>query len=174
MTGNAYDRLVKGISWTLVSAAVLLSAFYALSVAPRLGIVMGTTQFINLAAALLLPLAFLLVRAKEHPKDSPLPWYDALAALLSFGIPVFAFVTYTRALTSSWIIFPPALVLTLGIVMSVLVIEAARRTGGKFFVISVIILALAPFYVQFLPGFLKGVGWTHAGMLKASATRSSQ
>lgn len=160
MTGNAYDRIVKGVAWVLVTCAVLLSAFYALSVAPRLGIVMGTTQFVNLAAALLLPLAFLLVRAKELPKYSTLPWYDALAALLSFGIPMFAFVTYTRALTSSWIIFPPSLVLALGIVMSVLVVEAARRTGGKFFVISVVILALAPFYVQFLPGFLKGNPYT--------------
>ncbi|MDO8473419.1 MAG: TRAP transporter fused permease subunit [Dehalococcoidia bacterium] len=160
MNGTVYNRVVKGASWTLVSAAVLLSAFYALSMAPRLGIVMGTTQYVNLAAALLLPLAFLLVRVGERPKDSTLPWYDAVAAVLSFAIPIYAFATYTKALTSSWIIFPPALVLTLGIVMSVLVVEAARRTGGKFFVISVVVLALAPFYVHFLPGFLKGNAYT--------------
>ncbi len=157
---NEYSRAVKGVAVALSACAVLLTIFYALAGAPRLGIVMGSMQYINLGASLLLPLGFILYRANERTPRNLIPWYDVIAAVLSFGIPLYVFATYEKALSSSWIVFPPTTALVLGIIMSLLVLEAARRTGGVFFAATAAVLATLPMWVHFLPGFLKGNEFT--------------
>ncbi len=160
MNSKGYPLAIRVVAGVLAVAATLLTVFYVVGIATRLGIVLGSMQYITAGAALLLPLAFLLVRATPGAQTGKVPWYDLLAAALSFFISLYAFATFVQARQESWGIFPPATALVLGITMCLLVIEAGRRTAGIFFAIAVAVCALSPLYVHLLPGFLRGNDYT--------------
>ncbi len=156
MNNNGHNRVVRVIAVVLGTCAVLESAFYVTSAAPRLNMVIGTLQYVSLGASFLLPLPFLLMRANgKAPKDK-VPWYDVIAAILSFLVPLVMFFNDERARIGMWGMFPPKPVLVAGITMCILVAEGSRRAAGNFFAGAVVVLGLAPIYVHLLPGFLKG------------------
>ncbi|MDO8473671.1 MAG: TRAP transporter fused permease subunit [Dehalococcoidia bacterium] len=155
-TGD-YSRLVKITAGVLVVATLAWSVIYVMSVATRLGIVVGSMQYVALGASLLLPQAFLLFRANDKRPKGNIPWYDLLAAIMAFAIPLYVFATYGQARSGGWGIHPPTEAIILGVAMILLVIEGARRTGGTFFVVAVVICASLPLVAQYLPGFLKSL-----------------
>jgi len=157
VNSNYYDRAVKITAGVLVIATLAVSVFYVMSIAPRLGIVVGSIQYVALGTSLLLPQAFLQFRATDKRPKGQIPWYDFLAALLSFAIPFFVFVTYNQARAGGWGLFPPTSAFVLGIILILLVIEGARRTGGNFFVITVIVCGAVPLFAHVLPGFLQNL-----------------
>jgi len=160
MSNDGYPRSIKTVAGLLAVCGLFLTIFYVTSAAPRLGIVMGTMQYIIGGAALLLPPAFLLLRANRATPKGKVPWYDVVAAGLSFVIPLYAFLVFQQARIESWSIFPPPPALVLGIIMCILIVEAGRRAAGTFFAITVLVMALAPLYVHLLPGFLQGSVFT--------------
>jgi len=151
--------MVRAISAVLGILGVLWGIFYVVGGAPRLNIAMSVMQFLTVGASLFLPLTFLLFRATDKTPKDKLPWYDVLASVLSFAIPFYLFFNYRESQLGGWAVFAPRPALVLGIIMCVLLVEGARRTGGRFFAICVLVLAAAPLYVNFLPGIFRGTGF---------------
>lgn len=152
-----FSRPVKIAAGVFVVATVAWSIFYIMSVATRLGIVLGNTQYVALGTAFLLPQAFLLFRANDKRPRGRIPWYDFLAAFLAFAIPLFVFFSYGQQRAGGWGIHPPTYAFVLGIIMILLIMEGARRTGGTFFVVAVIVCASLPLLAEHLPGFLRSL-----------------
>jgi len=144
------------ICGALAITGVLWGVFYVTGGAPRLNIALSVIQFLAVGASLFLPLTFLLFRASGKDSMGSIPWYDALAALLSFAIPFYIFFNYRESQLEGWAISPPVPALVIGIVMCLLLLEGARRTGGQFFAAAVVVLASAPLYANYLPGIFKG------------------
>ncbi|MDO8473531.1 MAG: TRAP transporter fused permease subunit [Dehalococcoidia bacterium] len=152
---NGGQKTVRVVCGTLGLLGVLLSTFYVLGMAPRLNWVIGIKQFLYLGASLFLPICFLLFRASEGPRDRKVPWYDFLAAAICFAIPLYLYFTYQEAEIKSWSIFPPITVVVLGVIMCVLLLEAGRRTAGKFFAICCLVMLIVPMVGSYLPGMLQ-------------------
>ncbi len=146
------QRVVRAISYALTVFIVLFSTFYITSMATRLNMVVSYMQYISIGSAVLLPLAFICFRANRKTPGDRVPWYDVFAAVLGFAIPFYVVFTYYQGKMGGWGTVPPATAVVLGIVMIVLVIEAARRTAGTFFAITVVVGVTLPLYVQYLPG----------------------
>ncbi len=157
MEKTQHNLAVRTISCILAAAGVLWCVFYVTSLAPRLNISLGYLQYTVLSAAVLLPLAFLLFRADEKLPKFRIPWYDIVAAVLSFGIPLYLFATYGQSRLAGWGMTPPTTVIILGTIMCLLVIEGARRGAGIFFALTVLLFATAPLYVHLLPGILRNL-----------------
>lgn len=151
---NVGRKAVRIVCATLAILGLLMGTFYVLGIAPRLNWAVGIKQFLYLGASLFLPICFLLFRATEGPKERKVPWYDILAALVTFAIPLYLLVNYQRSETRSWSIFPPAIVIVMGVVMCLLLLEAGRRTAGKFFAICCLVMLIVPLVGSHLPGIL--------------------
>ncbi|MDO8473217.1 MAG: hypothetical protein Q7T05_05295 [Dehalococcoidia bacterium] len=145
MSANAsdYSSPVKIIAGVLVVATLAWSITYVMSVATRLGIVVGSMQYVAPGTSLLL----LLSRNDKRPKGQ-VPWYDFLAAILALAVPLYVFATYGHARSGGWGIHPPTTAVILGVIMILLVIEGARRTCGTFFGVAVVICVSLPLVAQ--------------------------
>ncbi len=155
MAGNP-NKTVKTVTSILASAGVLWSVFYVLGGAPRLNVPIGLLQFLHVGASLFLPLVFILRRATNAASRDRVPWYDIVAAVLAFLIPLYLMTHYRQSQYGAWAFSPPTLVVYLGVIMVALVIEGTRRAAGTFMATAALLLALSPLYVHFLPGIFKG------------------
>ncbi|MCC6949657.1 MAG: TRAP transporter fused permease subunit [Bradyrhizobiaceae bacterium] len=130
------------------AAGVALSVVYIFTLYPILDLTYYFLLFV-----MYLPVVFLITPA--HKRERKVGWLSYVPALLTLG--VFLFLTYmSRELAfQTWI---PAneWQLAVAILVFLLVMEAARRTGGLIFLIIVLIFALYPMYAEYLPGVLWG------------------
>ncbi len=120
---------------------------------------------------LALILTFLTVRAsaKDRNSDAPVPLYDWGLALLA--IPVIGYITFNSDyLANRWPMTPTfavtGLQITLGVVASILILEATRRLLGWPLVIVAVIALLYTYYGEHLPFLvLQHRAYTFADML---------
>jgi TRAP transporter 4TM/12TM fusion protein len=120
---------------------------------------------------LALILTFLTVRAsaKNRNSDAPVPIYDWGLALLA--IPVIGYITFNSDyLANRWPMTPTFamtdLQITLGVVASLLILEATRRLLGWPLVIVAVIALLYTYYGEHLPFLvLQHRAYTFADML---------
>jgi TRAP transporter 4TM/12TM fusion protein len=130
------------------AAGVAISVNYIFSISPMLDL-----TYYFLLMLMYLPVVFLITPA--HRKERKVGWLSYGPAILTLGI--FVFLTYkSRELAfQTWI---PANEWQLAVAITVflIVMEAARRTGGVIFLIIVAIFALYPVYAEYLPGVLWG------------------
>lgn len=110
----------------------------------------------SLPVMLALILTFLTVRAsaKDRTPDAPIPLYDWGLALLA--IPVVGYVTFNSDyLANRWPMTPTfamtELQITLGVLASLLILEATRRLLGWPLVIVAVIALLYTYYGEHLP-----------------------
>ena len=95
-----------------------------------------------------------------------LPWYDIVIAAISFVICLYFFFYARDMVISSWSNIP------LGIVMWVLMMEAARRSGGIPFLLVVLLLGLYPTVASYFPGLLEGFQYSFSRTIEAHIFRS--
>lgn len=93
---------------------------------------------------------FLYLPIRKGRKGPP-PWYDlVLATTILATCLFFAFKSYDMMMMG-WTNIP------LGILVWVIMLEAARRGGGIPFFMVVFVLGLYPLVAEFFPGFLRGL-----------------
>lgn len=120
---------------------------------------------------LALILTFLTVRAsaKDRTSDAPVPLYDWGLALLA--VPVIGYITFNSDyLANRWPMTPSFpvtdLQITLGVLASLLILEATRRLLGWPLVIVVVIALLYTYYGEYSPFLvLQHRAYTFAHML---------
>jgi TRAP transporter 4TM/12TM fusion protein len=130
------------------AAGIAISVNYIFSIYPMLDL-----TYYFLLMLMFLPVVFLLTPA--HRKERNVGWLSYGPAVLTLGI--FVFLTYmSRELAFQTWIPANSWQLAVAITVFLIVMEAARRTGGIIFLIIVAIFALYPVYAEYLPGVLWG------------------
>lgn len=115
------------------------------------------TRYLYVLAALMLPLVFLCYPASGKANASGVPWYDVAAATAAFVIGLWLAWKAERALSEGWEYAAPATAIGLSGVLSVLIIEALRRTGGPVIAVIVLAVALYPVVAGSMPGPIRGL-----------------
>lgn len=144
------DRDVRGFwAFTTIAVAVFLSLYHFYIAGFGLpGI--GSKTFLIFHLTLGLVLVFLIFPPKKGLNQKTVPWYDALLAIMSFGVGMYIIQNQT----SSSIISgrPTDFDLAIGLALIILVLEATRRVVGKPLVIIALIFIGYFFLGEYMPG----------------------
>ena len=154
-----YRTLTGPLRWIFIlfSFIGILVAIYQLFHFSFLGVMVGDAYY-YLLIALFLPLLFLISPIKKDLIHQKVPWYDLLFAVLSFIGPLYLFLNAYKIIQDGWEIVPPIQTYVLGLILMVMVLEAARRAGGLSFALICLFFTTYALYAQHMPGLLEGYG----------------
>ncbi|MEA3358289.1 MAG: TRAP transporter fused permease subunit [Thermodesulfobacteriota bacterium] len=154
-----YRTLSGPLRWVFVSFSFfgILLSIYQLFHMDFLGVTVGDGYY-YLLIGIFLPLFFLISPINNKMADKEVPWYDLLFALLSFIGPVYLFLNSFNIINEGWEIVPPVRLYILGIILIILILEAARRAGGSGFALICLFFATYALYAEYMPGLLEGYG----------------
>lgn len=106
-----------------------------------------------LLIAIYLSCAFLILPARK--KDQGVPWFDLVAIVLIFGIAFYFFLNSWEIMIRGWV--PPSTSnFILACIISLAVLEGARRMGGKIYLFIALVIGLYPLVADYMPGVLWG------------------
>ena len=137
----------------LAICVTLLAFLWAIDVPYYLGVAVFTEQFIALAMALGLTLAFLCFGTNGQPRGT-LPWYDGFAAGLGLACGLYITIRYPRLVDE--LAQPPFHNIVIGTVLLVLLIEGLRRTAGPILAAVLVVFLSYAFFGNLVPGALAG------------------
>jgi TRAP transporter 4TM/12TM fusion protein len=149
----ARGRRERGAQAALAALLLAASIAWSLDLFRPVGLVLFAEQFVAGAYGIGLALTFLRFRARGVEEPTTAPWYDwALAAvsLIACGVAAVDFPRLT-AMAGSVSLYT----LTLAIVLTVLTIEATRRTLGWALVIILLVLAAYVLIGHLVPGKMR-------------------
>ena len=157
MTTVAYGQSRRGLpapvakasSLTLQALLTFTVVAWVLKVPMYLGLTFYNEQFLALILGFGLALAYLTIRARPGPHEAPVPWTDAIAALV--GLVSCSYIAIQYPVLINEVIYRPLDAVILSIVLVALIIEATRRTAGMTLVIVVGVLFLYALTGHLLP-----------------------
>ncbi|MBW1861819.1 MAG: TRAP transporter fused permease subunit [Deltaproteobacteria bacterium] len=141
----------------LTTFGLCLSIFYIFII--RIGdVALYEVAYYYCFIGIFLGCAFLLLPARK--KDKGIPWYDLLATILAFGLGGYFFLNaWEIGMVGSWRPLNP-FHFTLGLIYCLLMLEAARRMAGPFFLVLCLIGGLYPLIAGHMPGMLYGLEYS--------------
>jgi TRAP transporter 4TM/12TM fusion protein len=153
-----HRELQGPMRWLFIvfSAAGIGSAAFYNFYCSIFGWTFSSTGYLFFLLAMFIPLVFIAFPEKQGAARDKIPWYDLLFAALSFTSAIFCFIHSIDILTMGWEYRAPLVAQILSLILLVLVIESARRTGGVVFCLVCIFFACYPFFAHYMPAFLKG------------------
>ena len=162
MAENTEGRAGFGLppgAWRPVANALaicitLLAVAWSINVPRMLGVAFYPQQFIAAILALTLPVAFLTLPARRLTERTVAPWYDCLAALVSFVAVAYIAIRYPQLVN---LIFssPPSVYIP-GAIVILLLLEALRRATGWALVVIVLVFLAYGLFGNLMPGRLAG------------------
>lgn len=167
--GNEITRLGEAYSWQSIAFVVLSVCGLLTGIAYLFGLTWGGRRmlegeyywiFIGFFAAA----AFLALPAKAGQTKVPL--YDVLAAIVILAVSFYFATNAWEMVQAGWSH------LTLGIVVWLLMMELARRSGGLPFLLVVVLIGLYPLAANFFPGPIMGVPYEFGHMLESYIFRA--
>jgi TRAP transporter 4TM/12TM fusion protein len=141
--------VVYGLAVTLTCAVIAVTA----DLFRRVGISLYSEQYLAGLVALAMPLLFLYVPANGQRggrKGAPVPWYDVLAALVSFAGMIYVAVRFPAL--SELVSQRPWDGLIVAAVMILLILEGLRRTTGNGLLYTTIFFFVLALVAGYLPG----------------------
>ena len=157
---SSRHRTLSGpLRWIFIlfSFTGVLAAIYQLFHFSFLGVMVGDAYY-YLLITLFLPLLFLIFPASKTASRQKVPWYDLTLAILSFIGPLYLFLNSYRIIQEGWEIVPPIQTYILGLILLLVVLEAARRAGGLSFALICLFFVTYALYADHMPGLLEGYG----------------
>lgn len=143
--------------WTagaLAATVTVAAAAWSLGVPRMLGLSFYPQQFFALMLALALPLAFILYSAGGAKRRSAIPIYDAFLAVLAFAGCIYIAVNYPTVVNE--IFLGPIAAWGPGILVTLLLLEALRRTTGWALIVIISVFILYALFGDLIPGRLAG------------------
>ena len=162
-------RLGPLFSWQSILFVVLCACGLALGLAYTFGVALGNKRllegeyywvFIGLFSAA----AFIGMPAYAGQKK--IPFYDLIAAALALGISLVFATKAWDIVQAGWYNVP------MGVVVMLLMLELARRSGGIAFLLVVVVLGAYPLFADRVPGLLMGIPYSFDRMVEAHIFRS--
>lgn len=143
-------RLIEFLALCLTFLAIA----WALGVPRMVGISFYPQQYMAMMLALAMPIAFLMLPARRDEPRHVVPWYDCLAAALSFGAVLYMTVRYPQVV--NLIFARPASAWVPGTIVIVLLLETVRRSTGWALVFIIGAFLLYGLFGNYLPGRFSG------------------
>ena len=139
-------------------AGVALAVVYIFGLAPLLDV---TYYFLLMACYL--PLAFLFLPA--HKNEKRVGWLSYIPAAATLGLTLFLAYRSTDLVYQTWVPAAHTWQLVVAAGLSIVILEAARRSGGMIFLGIVLVLGLYPVFADRMPDLLWGPPTTLARTL---------
>ncbi|MEQ9674266.1 MAG: TRAP transporter fused permease subunit, partial [Roseovarius indicus] len=146
---ESMPRWLRAVILLAAASGTAMAACYVFAVFPLLDL---TYYFLLMAA--FLPVVYLLLPAWKGEKGVTWASYAPALAILVLTL---VMAWQSRALVfGSWVPVKETWQLWVAVGLYVLILEAARRSGGLVFLSIVIVLSIYPVYAEFMPGILWG------------------
>jgi TRAP transporter 4TM/12TM fusion protein len=150
---EAEPLYVKIIFVLITISGLCFSIFFIFTIQVK-GHVFGEAAYYYLFFSIFLAGFFLVKRVGK--RQTGIPWYDFLAAALSFGLGFYFFLNAWEIGQVGWASLTP-FQFTTGIIYCILMLEAGRRMAGPIFLgICILIGVLYPLLADYLPGIFFG------------------
>ncbi|MBT7730077.1 MAG: hypothetical protein HN701_00115, partial [Rhodospirillaceae bacterium] len=147
------NTATEGFIAFLAVVLTVVAIAWAADVFRMVGLLLYTEQFLSGMLAIAVPLVFLSLRAKKHPKDAPalpIPWYDFIFAALGFIAAIYMAIRYPQL--AELVALAPLEGLIPAMIMVALLIEGLRRTVGTALTVLVIFFIGIGLFGHLLPG----------------------
>lgn len=162
-------RLGPLFSKTSIAFVILCTCGLGLGLAYAFGIPIGGKRMIEgqyywVFIGVFIAASFIALPAKKDQTSVPI--YDIAFAAIAFGICMWFSTEAWNIVQSGWTNLPA------GIILWVLLLEIARRSGGTPFLLVVFILGLYPIVADYFPGLLMGIPYSFERMIEAHVFRT--
>ncbi|WP_375176052.1 TRAP transporter permease [Pseudooceanicola sp.] len=168
MPQSEVTRLGDLSSYKSIAFILLCSCGLAMGIAYAFGIpIFGTRllegQYYWFFIGIFTAAAFIALPARTGQTN--LPIYDIAAAVLALGISMWFSTHAWDIVQAGWVNIPG------GIILWLLMLEMARRSGGIPFLLVVLLLGLYPIIADRFPGLLMGIPYDFDRMIEAHVFR---
>jgi TRAP transporter 4TM/12TM fusion protein len=143
-------HLVNAMAIALTGGVLALAA----DLFRRVGIVLYAEQYLAGLLALAMPLLFLHIGANGKERSGRVPWYDILAAIISFAAAAYIAVRFPPL--SELVSTPTPDGVLVAAVAGLLMLEGLRRTTGMALPIVTLCFFVLALFASRLPGDLAG------------------
>lgn len=154
-------RRLGPVFQTFLLAIAISATFFSLVRAFNLTSLLGFTildsRYYYIVLTMLLPLPFIVFPMKSGMRQDKIPWYDLILAGLAFGISAYLSLNAVQILEEGWEFIAPETMKYASLVLWMVVLEAARRTGGNVVGVIIAVVSIYPVFAGSMPGLLKGV-----------------
>jgi len=154
---RSLGRLPRLIFLILTPISIGMAVLYVFGYS-FLGYALIQWQYYCLLIAIYLPFVLLLFPAKKGGSGR-IPFYDFVLAGLAFGIPLYFSFHVIKMMEQGWSLWPSTPHFIMAFILTILVLESARRIGGPVYFMVCLIIGACPLYAEFLPGMLAGKGF---------------
>ncbi len=135
----------------LTLAAIALSVHQLFNL-QLFGIVLLEGRYLYLLAAVFLALVFLAFPASRERGGAAVPWWDRALALGALVVCGYFAATAETSLDEGWEYAAPEFARYASLALWLLVLEAARRTGGAVIFVVIVAFSLYPVVADRMPG----------------------
>ncbi|MFG1496301.1 TRAP transporter fused permease subunit [Saccharospirillum sp. HFRX-1] len=140
---------IRLLTLAMSFGGVALAVVYIFGLIPLLDL-----TYYFLLMAMYLPMAYLLLPA--HKREVRVSWMSYLPALAIFCLMLFMASKGRDLVYQTWVPVSESWQLWVAAALMVLILEAARRSGGLIFLCIVIFLGFYPVFADSMPGILWG------------------
>lgn len=139
----------------LTLAGLLLAVNQFFNLRFFVGFVLLENRYLYLLLATFFSSTFLLFPAAKE-RGARVPWYDVLLFFTALGSSVYFAWNGERMVREAWEFQAPVQAVWVGVVLWLLLLEGARRTGGLALALILLLFSLYPVYAGGLPGPIAG------------------
>ena len=129
------------------------------------GIVLLENRYLYLLLATFFSSAFLLFPAGKG-RGARVPWYDVVLFFAALACSCYFAWHGERMVREAWEFQAPAVAVGVGVVLWLLLLEGARRTGGLALALILLVFSLYPVYAGNLPGPIAGFSLSFADTIR--------
>ncbi len=149
----------------LTLAGLFLAINHLFNLRFFVGFVLLENRYLYLLLATFFSSTFLLFPAGKGT-GARVPWYDVLLFLAALGASVYFAWNGERMVREAWEFQAPAFAVGVGVVLWLLLLEGARRTGGLALALILLVFSLYPVYAGRLPGPIAGFSLSFADTIR--------
>ena len=140
---------IRALVLAMSACGLALAVVYIFGVVSLLDV-----TYYFLLMAFYLPLALLFLPAHKHEKG--VTWLSYGPALTALGLALFMAYKSPALVYETWVPVTETWQLVVAAALFIVILEAARRSGGNIFLAIVLVLGLYPVFAQHMPGVLWG------------------
>ncbi len=140
---------MRALLLALTGIGIALSVVYIFGLVPLLDV-----TYYFLLMAVFLPMSFVFLPA--YKGEAKVGWGSWLPAAATLAVTLFLAWKSQDLVYQTWVPVSEDWQLVVAVILFVLILEAARRSGGWTFLGIVLVLALYPIYADWMPGMFWG------------------
>ncbi len=155
----------RAVFVALTAGGLLLAVNQLFNLGFLAGVVLLENRYLYLLLATFFAPVFLLFPA-AGPATARVPWYDAVLAAGAMACCGYFAWNAERMVAEAWEFQAPPAAVVVGVALWLLLLEGARRTGGRALAVILLVFSLYPVYAGRLPGPIAGFNLSFADTIR--------